>query len=62
MLLFAIQSNVPYLLNTFALNTTLLIQKSKSSTVTINQTFFIKTTTIVKKKVEFTEMNLTTNK
>jgi hypothetical protein len=54
---------VPYLLNTFALNTTFLTQKSKSSIVTTNQTFFIRTTTIVgKQKKRLTKMNLITNK
>ncbi len=48
--LFAIQSKVPYLLNTFALNATFLIPKSKSSTTTTNLLSFIGITTIVKKK------------
>jgi hypothetical protein len=43
---------VPYLLNTFASNVTVLIQKSKSSTTTTNLTFFITTSTIVFKKLK----------
>jgi hypothetical protein len=52
---------VPYLLNTFASNAPSLTSKSKSSTAIINQTFFIRTTTIVQEKKTY-QMNLTTNK
>ncbi len=50
MLLFIIQSKVPYLLNTFASNVTSLIPKSKSSTATTTLTSFTGTITIVQKK------------
>jgi hypothetical protein len=50
MFLFVIRSKVPCLLNAFALNTTFLTPKYKSSTGTTNQTSYTRTTTIVQKK------------
>jgi len=41
---------VPYLLNTFVSNATSLIPKSKSSTTTINLTFFFGTLPLVPKQ------------
>ncbi len=49
MLLFTIQSNVSYLLNTFASNETSLIFKSKSSTTTTNLPSFNRTTANMQK-------------
>ncbi len=50
MFLFAIQSEVPYLLNTFASNATTLTPKSKLLIATINQTSFIETIDIVQER------------
>jgi hypothetical protein len=50
MFLFAIQSEVPYLLNTFASNATTLTPKSKLLIATINQTSFIETINIVQER------------
>ncbi len=49
MVLFVIQSKVPYLSNTFTSNATSLIPKSKSFIITINLISFTRTIIIVQK-------------